>query len=73
MVCPLSTIQKRKSFSIFPLLASAGLVGISNQVKLAMGYAFLPGGLVIEIRKSAGIFTPSAAAVVLSKLALMKL
>src|SRR5271165_238733 len=68
---PLSSAQSTMSFTILPLVLSVGLVGTSSQVKLAIGYAVFPGGLVIDTRKSAGIFTPAEAAVVLSKLALM--
>src|SRR6516164_7028188 len=66
---PLSSAHNTISFTILPLFLSAGLVGISSQVKLAIGYAVFPGGFVIDTRKSGGIFTPAAAAVVLSRLA----
>ena len=62
--CPSVTIQFRKSARIFPCAGSFDCAGISSQVKLEIGYAFLPGASVIETRKSSGIFGADAAAAV---------
>lgn len=53
---------------------SAILLEIKSHVKLEMGYAFPPGALVIETRKSSGIDfeTSVAAAVTLDSSALTK-
>ncbi len=50
------------------MAASLDWAGISSQVKLEIGYASLPGALVMETRKSAGmLLTEAAAAVTLSR------
>src|SRR5215470_11648294 len=73
MVWPLSTIQFRKSTNALCLPASVHSAGTSNQVKLLIGYASLPGALVMETRKSSGMsFTEAAAAVTDSRLAFTK-
>ena len=53
----------------FSFVLSLNFSGIRSQVKLATGYAFSPGALVIETRKSSGIFwaAPAAAAVTESR------
>src|SRR6266403_2945426 len=67
---PSVNIQARKSRIAFFLVASGILSGISSHVKLEIGYASLPGALVIDTRKSSGIsLTLPAAAVTLARLA----
>src|SRR5947209_3502327 len=61
---PSVTIQLRKSARILPFAASFDCCGINNQVKLQMGYASFPGALVMDTRKSAGIFGADPAAAV---------
>ena len=57
------------------LVLSLNFSGIKSQVKLDIGYAFSPGALVIETRKSSGMFcaAPAAAAVTESRSAFTKL
>src|SRR2546425_11558554 len=66
--------QLRNFFSASRFPASLNFSGISSQVKLEIGYAVLPGALVIDTRKSSGIvFTaPAAASVTLARSALTK-
>jgi len=47
---PRSNIQVRKPFTATPFDASLKWVGISNQVKLEIGYEIAPGALVIDTR-----------------------
>src|SRR5262245_34781196 len=71
---PSVSIQLRNSVMTCFFAGSAIFDGISNHVKLEIGYAFFPAALVIEIRKSWGICVAAllAAVVTLAKSALTK-
>src|SRR5262245_51676125 len=71
---PSASIHWRNSFRTFFLAGSWILEGISNQVKLEIGYASFPGAFVIDTRKSGGMAfaAPAAAAVTLARSAFMK-
>src|SRR5712691_751682 len=60
---PSVIIHFRKSFTTSRFAPSVNFAGISSQVKLAIGYAAFPSGLVMETRKSSGMnFAVAAAA-----------
>src|SRR5213078_65619 len=69
MFCPSLSIHCRNSLSTFFFAWSWIFDGMSNHVKLEMGYASCRAASVIDTRKSAGIvFTaPAAAAVTLAR------
>ena len=48
--CPSASIHRRKSTIAFPFPASAMCAGTSSHVKLAIGYASVPAGFVIDTR-----------------------
>src|SRR5579863_2352665 len=72
--CPSTNIHFRTLIIAERLAGFSIVLGISSQVKLEMGYAFLPGALVMDTRKSSGIVfaASAAAAVTLATLAFTK-
>src|SRR5271169_2351988 len=63
--CPSTNIHFRTPMIAERLAGSLIVLGISSQVKLEAGYAFLPGAFVMDTRKSSGmVFAASAAAAV---------
>src|ERR1035438_7095067 len=73
--CPSASIHPRNALMVVAFFASWISLGTSSHVKVEMGYDFLPGALVMETRKSAGISlaVPAAASVTEARSALTKL